>query len=210
MPKHGRIFALTGGIGSGKSTVADLFVQRGACLIDTDAIAHSISGANGLAIASIRERFGDSALAADGALDRALMRARVFTDAGARRDLEAILHPVIRDETERALGSDAACRAPYVLLAVPLLFETISYRGRYLRALAVDCAIDLQCRRVMRRSGLSISEVNQIIATQISRPLRLQLADDVVTNSGDTADLAPQVASLDAKYRAIVDVHDYR
>ncbi len=210
MPTPERIVALTGGIGSGKSTVADLFVQRGARLIDTDAIAHSISEAGGRAIGPIRERFGESVLAADGALDRARMRARVFADSDARRDLEAILHPMIRDEADQALAADAACRAPYVMLAVPLLFETMGYRGRFMRALVVDCTIELQCRRVTRRSGLAFSEVNRIIAAQISRPLRLQLADDVVSNSGDTVDLVPQVARLDAIYRSMETRHEYR
>ena len=197
-----RLVALTGGIGSGKSTVADLFVQHGAYLIDTDAIAHAISRAGGRAIAPIRHRFGESVLSADGALDRELMRARVFTDSNARRDLEAILHPMIRDEADQALGSDAARKAPYVMLAVPLLFETMGYRGRFWRALVVDCAIDIQCRRVMQRSGLALSEVQRIIATQISRPLRLQLADDVLANSGEVAQLVPQVARLHEKYRS--------
>jgi dephospho-CoA kinase len=117
---------------------------------------------------------------------------------------------MIRDEADRALASDAARRAPYVMLAVPLLFETMSYRRRFMRALVVDCSIELQCRRVIRRSGLDWSEVKQIISTQISRPLRLQLAHDVISNSGDTAELLPQVACLDEKYRSMVGAHEVR
>jgi dephospho-CoA kinase len=203
MPKPSFIVALTGGIGSGKSTIAGLFGQRGVHCIDTDAIAHAVTGPGGRALAPIRRVFGDGVFAAGGALDRALMRNRVFADAGARVALEEILHPMIREEVDGGIGSDAATRAPYVMLAVPLLFETMGYRGRFRRSLAVDCPVELQRRRVQQRSGLPAPEVDRILATQISRSLRLQLADDVISNPGDLARLAPQVALLHEHYQLI-------
>ena len=201
MPKPSYLVALTGGIGSGKSTVAGLFERQGVHLIDTDAIAHAITGAGGRALAPICRIFGDGILAADGSLDRALMRARVFKDANARLTLEDVLHPMIRGEVDRALGSDSATLAPYVMLAVPLLFETMGYRGRIRRALVVDCPVELQRRRVQQRSALPLTEVDRILASQIFRSLRLQLADDVISNAGDSARLPPQVAFLHERYK---------
>ena len=195
-----KIVALTGGIGSGKSTVAGMFVERGVHLIDTDAIAHAISGVGGRAIDVICKTFGNEVLTLDGALDRVQMRARVFRDADARRRLEKIVHPMIRDEVAQALATTAAKNAPYVMLAVPLLFETMGYRGQIQLALVVDCPVRVQTERVMKRAGMPMAEVEGIITTQISRPLRLQLADDVVSNSGDMSSLLPQVLRLHEKY----------
>jgi dephospho-CoA kinase len=203
MAQPAYIVALTGGIGSGKSTVAELFGQRGVPLIDTDAIAHALTGSGGRALAPIRNRFGDGALAADGKLDRDLMRKRVFEDANARKTLEEILHPMIREDVDKALCSDFAEHAPYVLLAVPLLFESMGYRGRIQRALVVDCAVELQRRRVQQRAGLPLAEVDRILASQISRSLRLQLADDVISNSGESAGLTAQVAFLHGRYQTM-------
>lgn len=203
MPKPSYIVALTGGIGSGKSMVAELFGQRGVYCVDTDIIAHAITGPGGRALAPICKVFGDAVIAATGGLDRALMRARVFEDACARAALEEILHPMIRDDVDKALASDAAIRAPYVLLAVPLLFETMGYRRQIRRALAVDCPVELQRRRVRQRAGLRLPVVDQIIASQISRSLRLQLADDVVWNSGAPDRLVPQVEWLDERYKML-------
>lgn len=200
MPIPSYIVALTGGIGSGKSVVAELFGQRGVHCVDTDAIAHALTGPGGRALTPIRKSFGGSVFTAAGAFDRALMRTRVFEDAGARSALEEILHPMIREDVGMALVSEAASRAPYVILEVPLLFETMAYRRLVRRALAVDCPVELQRIRVRQRSGLQRPVVDQIIASQISRSLRLQLADDVISNSGDPSKLTRQVEFLHEHY----------
>ena len=206
MPRPNYIVALTGGIGSGKSTVAALFGQRGVHIIDTDDIAHAITGAGGRALAPICKVFGDGVLAANGALDRAVMRTRVFEDADARAALEKVLHPLIREDVDAAFRADSATRAPYVMLAVPLLFETMGYRGQIRRALVVDCPVELQRRRVQQRAGLTLPAVDRILASQISRSLRLQLADDVISNPGDAKRLPPQVDFLHEYYEMMAKV----
>lgn len=193
------IVGLTGGIGSGKSTVADLFVARGAALVDTDAIAHELTAPGGAAMSALRARFGDVIVRSDGGLDRAAMRRRVFADAEAKAALEGILHPLIRAESDRRC---ALAQAPYVILAVPLLVESGTYRARCDRVLVVDCAPETQVARVMARSGLSEAEVRAIIAAQATREARLAAADDVVDNGGHAEALVPQV---DALHRAYLD-----
>ncbi len=193
------VVGLTGGIGSGKSTVADLFVARGAALVDTDAIAHELAAPGGGALPAIRARFGDGVLRADGGLDRAAMRRLVFSDPGARQALEAILHPLIRAESERRC---AAATSPYVILAVPLLVESGGYRERCDRILVVDCEPAVQVARVMARSGLPEAEVRAILAAQAGRAQRLAAADDVIDNSGTPAALPGQVAALHHAYLA--------
>ena len=204
MPGTGRgealsfIVGLTGGIGSGKSTVADLFAQRGAALVDTDAIAHQLSGPQGAAMQEIRAAFGNTMLRVDGGLDRAAMRTLVFSDPGAKTRLEAILHPLIRQHSEASCA--AAQGAPYVILVVPLLVETASYRGRTDRVLVVDCDEAQQIARVSARSGLTAEAVRAIMATQATRAERLAAADDVVVNDGDVAALLPQIDGLHQLY----------
>ncbi len=193
------VVGLTGGIGSGKSTVADLFVARGAALVDTDAIAHELTGPHGTAMAAIAEAFGPAVVDARGALDRAAMRRQVFADATARQRLEAILHPLIRAESDHRCQ---AARAPYVILAVPLLVESGTYRERVQRVLVVDCPEAVQVARVMARNGLGEAEVQAILAAQASRQQRLAVADDVVDNGGDAAALVPQVERLHRQYLA--------
>lgn len=191
------VVGLTGGIGSGKSTVAELFVAQGAALVDTDRIAHELTAADGAAMPLLRQAFGDLVVAADGALDRAAMRRLVFADAAARARLEGILHPMIRElSAERCRAADA----PYVLLAVPLLVESGSYRERCQRILVVDCPESLQVERVMARSGLARAEVEAILASQATRQQRLAIADDVISNDGEPARLDPQVAILHQQY----------
>jgi len=193
------VVGLTGGIGAGKSTVERLFAELGIPCVDTDAIAHQLTAQGGAAIAAIRSEFGDEAIAANGAMDRAVMRARVFTEPALRLRLEAILHPLIRQESLRQL---AVLQAPYVLLGVPLLFETHLFDGVVQRSLLVDCAEQVQQERVMARSGLDAAQVAAIMAAQMSRAQRRLLADDVIDNSGDEAALALQVHDKHRYYLA--------
>ncbi|SDX94252.1 dephospho-CoA kinase [Collimonas sp. OK242] len=197
---HRFTVGLTGGIGSGKTTVANMFAERGAAVIDTDAIAHQLTAANGIAIAPIIAEFGSAFIDASGAMDRAKMRAHVFSDASAKQRLESILHPLIRAETanaaERAEGA-------YVIFVVPLLIESGNWTQRIKRTLVVDCDEQVQLRRVMQRNALSESQVRAIMATQATRQQRLQAADDVIVNNSEPAALLPQVAQLHALYEAM-------
>ena len=191
---------LTGGIGSGKSAAADLFVTHGASLVDTDAIAHALTAAGGAAMPAIRTQFGDAIIAADGSLDRAAMRAHVFARDEARQQLEAILHPMIRAESARQCS---AARGSYVILAVPLLIESGSYRARCDRICVVDCPPELQIERVQARSGLEEAQIRAIMTAQASREQRLAAADDVIDNGGSLEHLRAQVAALHARYAAL-------
>jgi dephospho-CoA kinase len=188
---------LTGGIGSGKSSAADEFAALGAALVDSDAIAHELTRPGGTAIAALRAEFGAEYITAEGALDRARMRALVFGDAAAKRRLEGLLHPLIRQQTAARV---AAARGPYVLLVVPLLLETGAYRELVQRVLVVDCSETTQIARTMARSGLTESEVRAIMAAQLPRAERVALADDVITNEGDRAALREQVRALHERY----------
>jgi len=193
---------LTGGIGSGKSTVADRFVSLGAALIDTDAIAHRLTAPGGSAIEAIRERFGTVMITGDGRLDRAAMRAHVFSHPEARQALEAILHPMIRSVSEDELAAVAASGADYAILAIPLLVESGRARHRVERVLVVDCPEEVQLARVMKRSGLAREQVDAIMRAQATRQQRLAVADDVIDNGGDEAALDAQVRPLHQIYVA--------
>ena len=197
------IVGLTGGIGSGKSAAADIFAELGAAVVDADAVAHELTAPGGAAIESIRAAFGDEMIGANGALDRAAMRKRVFADAEAKVRLEAILHPMIRAEVDRRIGE---ARAPYVVLVVPLLVESGSYRQRVQRVAVVDCPEETQVARVMARSGLSTQEARAIMAAQVSRAERLAAAADVIDNGGDLAGLRAQVEALHRRYVEITQV----
>lgn len=188
---------ITGGIGSGKSRAAAMFGEMGAGVVDTDEISHQITASGGSAMPEIVAAFGPAAAAADGSLDRAAMRQRIFGDALARRQLENILHPRIR-ETARIRINESA--APYVLLVVPLLLETGAYRDIIRRILVVDCDEALQVSRTMARSRLDEPAVRAIMAAQISRSERLARADDIIRNDGDVEELRRQVTMLHGKY----------
>lgn len=191
---------LTGGIGCGKTTVANMFGELGASLVDTDEIAHALTAPGGAAMQAIGAEFGPDFITPDGALDRARMRPLVFSDPGAKTRLEAILHPRIRDA---ALAQAAIATGSYVIFVVPLLVESGTWRERVARVLAIDCDESVQIARVMARNGLSEAQVRAIMATQVSRAERLAAADDVITNNGDKALLTPQIARLHAQYLAI-------
>jgi len=194
------VIGLTGGIGSGKSTVARLFEERGATVVDTDDISRALTAAGGKALPAIAAAFGPGVIAADGSLERAAMRERVFADPDTRLRLEAILHPLIR---EQAAGAIAAAGGDYVLLAVPLLFETRSQLPQVARTLVVDCPEELQVARTMARSGLAEAEVRAIMQAQWPRWRRLQCADDVIANAEGIEALAPQVEALHRRYRSL-------
>lgn len=188
---------LTGGIGSGKSAVAALFAKLGVTVVDTDEIAHELTRPGGEAIAAIRAAFGAEVIAPDGSLDRGRMRRLAFGDVGARKRLEAILHPLIRAESSRRIER---ARSPYAILVIPLLVESGVNRSRTARVLVVDCSETLQIERVMRRSGLPEAEVRAILASQATREQRVAAADDIIDNGGALEALESQVSRLNEKY----------
>jgi dephospho-CoA kinase len=198
-PQRAKAFSvgLTGGIGSGKTTVANMFAARGASVIDTDEIAHSLTGPHGAAMPALLAEFGSAYATREGALDRARMRELVFTDPGARSRLEAILHPKIRDATAAAA---AIATGPYTIFVVPLLVESGSWRERVSRVLVVDCPEPRQVARVMERNGLQEAQVRAIMAAQATREQRLAAADDVILNDDGLERLAPQVDTLHGFY----------
>jgi len=188
---------LTGGIGSGKSRVADFFQEWGASIIDTDVIAHDLTAPEGGAIESIRAEFGASMIAPDGSLDRRAMRELVFHDAASRGRLEGILHPMI-GQVAREQAQEA--RGPYVVFVVPLLVESGRWRDRVDRTCVVDCDPATQIARVKARSGLTHEAIERIMSVQASREARLAAADDIVLNDGTTT-----LAQLEARSRVLHD-----
>lgn len=193
------VVGLTGGIGSGKSTAAGEFARLGAALVDTDAIARELTEAHGTAVPQIERIFGKDFVVAK-AMDRKRMRDLVFADPAAKQALEALLHPMIREESARRIIGAAS---PYVIHVVPLLIESPDYRNRVDRVLVVDCPENTQVVRVRARSSLSDDEVRAIIATQVSRAQRLAAADDVIDNSGTLDALRQQVTTLHQRYLEI-------
>ena len=191
------VIGLTGGIGSGKTAAAEEFARLGATVVDTDEIAHELTSAGGAAIAGIRDLFGDEFIDSSGAMDRRKVRERVFADPGARRRLEAFLHPLIREESRRRI---AEAKGPYVVHVVPLLVESADYRERVDRVLVVDCPEDVQLARVRERSGLAEEEIRRIIAAQATRATRQAVADDVIDNGGNLDALFAQVRALHQRY----------
>ena len=232
------IVGLTGGIGCGKTTIAACFARKNIAIIDADVIAHQLTAANGAVIKPIKEAFGNSVIAADGSLNRQVMRARVFQDANEKLRLETILHPAIRNEIDRQiqqyspnsldapqLGSAGSptmspAMSRYVLLVVPLLFESMSYRNMVMRTLVIDCPQSVQIERVVQRSAgenagergdaanvMSAEDVRRIIANQIPRALRLQLADDVIFNDKTVSAPDVVVEILHQRYLTLSKLH---
>jgi dephospho-CoA kinase len=187
------LIGLTGGIGSGKSTVAALLQHQGVTLVDTDQIARQLTAPGGAALADIVAAFGDSVIAADGSLDRAAMRELVFRDGGAKRRLEATLHPLIGAEASR----QAAAAPRHVVFDVPLLAESGQWRDRVHRVLVVDCLESTQLDRVLSRPGWTRDVASAVIAQQASRGARRHCADAVIFNDGIALDqLAAEVQDL--------------
>ena len=194
---------LTGGIGSGKTTVATLFASLGVPVIDTDAISHQLTRAYGEPIPAIQSVFGAEYIDNTGALDRTKMRQLVFADKTAKISLEKILHPLIFAEAQRQVQSGYA---PYVIIVVPLLFETTSFKEWMNRTVTVDCSEATQILRITRRNGMNEHTARSIISQQLSRAQRLALTDDTIDNEGDLAVLDDQVATLNQRYLELAKI----
>jgi dephospho-CoA kinase len=190
---------LTGGIASGKSTVAGMFEALGAALVDTDVIAREVVEPGEPALAELRAAFGDEVIDRNGRLDRGRVREIVFADDGARRRLERILHPRIRAQALQALEALRRAPPPYAIVVVPLLVET-DFGALVDRVLVVDCPVEIQRRRLLARAGIGEREADAMIAAQVDRQTRLDAADDVVDNSGDIAVTREQVERLHERY----------
>jgi len=193
------LIGLTGGIGSGKTTVSDLLAKLGAGIVDTDLIAHQITAPNGAAISLIEKQFGPDFIAADGALNREKMRSLVFASPEVRKSLETITHPLIREETTRQAIQLNKDGAPYLVFVVPLLIESGSWRHLIDCLVVVDCPKETQIKRVMQRSNLPEEEVERILAAQASREERLKHADVVIENQGSLVELEAEVENLHQK-----------
>ena len=200
---------LTGGIGSGKSTVATLLAQLGAAIIDADAIARQFTTPGGLAMPAIAQQFGPEFVTTQGALDRDRMRALAFSDPDAKHKLEAIIHPLVAEETTRQARAAQARGHPCLVFDVPLLVESARWRKRVDHVLVVDCLTETQIMRVMARNGLTRSAVEAIIAAQSSRLRRLHAADSVIFNDELTLEgLSAEVAMLAPRFKlSLVSAH---
>ena len=195
-----KVIGLTGGIGCGKSSTSQFFSDLGIDVIDTDVIARQLTQPNGSAISLIQNTFGSSVITADGALDRNKMRDLVFANSESRHKLEQILHPLILKAVIRRIKQS---QAPYVIVVIPLLFETNDYNHLIQHILVIDCDEQQQLLRTMERSNLSEQKVRSIMATQVARETRIQKADDVILNNQDIEYLKAQILLLHHKYLAL-------
>ncbi|MFM1978697.1 MAG: dephospho-CoA kinase [Pseudomonadota bacterium] len=193
------IVGLTGGIGCGKSEVSRLFSELGVPIVDVDVISHQLTAKGQATLQAIANQFGTDVLNKDGSLNREYLREIVFNNPEARHALEAIMHPAIYDQAMIELNRNKAI--PYQILAVPLLFESTRYQKLINRSLVIDCDSATQIDRASKRDGSSKSQIEKIIAAQIPRETRNQLADDIITNNGSLDDLKEKVIQLNDKYR---------
>ena len=188
---------LTGGIGSGKSTVAGMFTALGAVVIDADAISRSFTATQGVAIETIKQQFGEAMISTDGSLNRNRMRDLVFTDIGAKQRLEAIIHPLIKLEMQRQDQAAVASGVKLIVYDIPLLVESQNWRPVLDKVLVIDCQVQTQINRVMRRNTLKTADVEKIIAAQASRIMRNSAADIVIFNDSITVEhLQEQVTQV--------------
>lgn len=194
------VIGLTGGIGCGKSSVARIFAALGAAVIDTDEIAHRLTARGAPTLAAIIEQFGSSYQLPDGNLDRARLRKRVFSDHAAKEKLETLLHPLIK---QQVVSEMAEAQGPYLVLVIPLFFETGAYRDLVDRVLVVDCDENQQISRTMSRSRLSAEDVRTVMAHQAPRAERIKQADDILSNQGNHANLEEHVKELHQHYLAL-------
>ena len=200
------IIGLTGGIGSGKSAVCEIFQELGVPVIDADAVSRQVVEPDQPALAQIRAAFGDSIISADGQLDRAALRELVFADPTKRRQLETILHPLIQ---QAMLDQAAALQAPYCIFAIPLLIEA-GQTEMVDRILVVDAPEPLRRQRLKQRDGMDEPQINAVFAAQLDREERLAHADDVIHNTADLAHLRAQVIDLHGRYSEIAKQEKYR
>jgi dephospho-CoA kinase len=195
------IVGLTGGIGSGKSTAAEMFAKLGIGIIDTDVIAHRLTAAGQPALTTIAGLFGKDIITADGMLDRVKLRHLVFNDNAARKALEDFLHPLIRKQVLTILTQPNP--SPYRIVVVPLLFETNAYQRIIQRSLVIDCPEELQLKRTLTRGTINEQEVRAVMAAQCPRQLRLARADDVIVNDGEYEKLEQEVERFHEKYLSL-------
>jgi dephospho-CoA kinase len=194
------VFALTGGIGSGKSEAAHQFARLGVPIIDVDQISHALTQAGSAVMQEIQETFGPQYLMADGALDRAKMRALIFDHEPERVKLESILHPAIQSQALTQLAANQHVSQPvYQILVIPLLFENNRYTSMLEKVIVVDCNEDLQVARAMQRSQLTAQQVEKIMAAQVPRATRLAMADEIIENNGTLQELSEKIRLLHEK-----------
>lgn len=199
MPPRLRV-GLTGGIASGKSAAAARFTELGVPVIDADVAARRVVEPGSVGLAQVVQQFGPWLLTADGRLDRSALRSAIFADAAARKTVNAILHPLIRDSMESEVAQAAG---PYVVLAIPLLVESGAPHDRVARVLVIDVNENTQIKRLLARDGTSLAQARAILNAQASRAARLAAADDVIENTGTLSDLRDAVDVLHAKYLQI-------